>query len=155
MKTVAIIGLVLSVFASAACGSTPTAAPATATATLAPAAAASATSSERPTALPASTVAAGEVVKLAGDSFTTSDPFHIGSDTTLEITWNYKGSGPFALWLINVSEEVTDPRYDRMLITDVGGAPAGTARQAVIAGDYTLQVEQASGPWTVEIKPAP
>ena len=92
---------------------------------------------------------------MSGDTYTTSDPFHIGSDTTLKITWNYKGSGPFALWLINVSEEVTDPRYDRMLITDVGGSPAGTATQAVIAGEYTLQVEQASGPWTVEIQPAP
>jgi hypothetical protein len=97
----------------------------------------------------------GEVVKLSGDSFTTSDPFHIGSDTVLEITWNYSGNGPFALWVLNVSEEVTDPLYDRMLITDVDGPPAGTAQQAVIAGDYAVQVEQADGPWTVEIKASP
>lgn len=107
------------------------------------------------TPLPAVTLAAGEVVKLAGDTFTTSDPFHIDADTTLEITWKYTGSGPFALWVINMSAEVTDPQYDRMIITDVDGAPAGTARQAVIVGDYAVQVEQADGPWTVEIKLAP
>jgi hypothetical protein len=107
------------------------------------------------TPLPAVTTAAGEVVKLSGDTFTTSDPFHIDGATTLEITWNYTGSGPFALWLINESEEVTDPQYDRMIITDVNGAPSGTAQQAVIAGDYAVQVEQADGPWTVDIKVAP
>ncbi|MEP7356370.1 MAG: hypothetical protein ABI847_03970 [Anaerolineales bacterium] len=107
------------------------------------------------TPIPAVTMAAGEVVKLSGDTFTTSDPFHMDGAATLAITWNYTGSGPFALWLINVSEEVTDPQYDRMLITDVDGAPSGTATQAVIAGDYAVQVEQADGPWTVDIKVAP
>jgi hypothetical protein len=107
------------------------------------------------TPIPTATLGAGEVVKLSGDTFTTSDPFHIDSDIVLEIAWNYTGSGPFALWLVNVSEEVTDPQYDRMLIVDVDGPPAGSAQQAVIAGDYAVQVEQADGPWTVEIKVAP
>jgi hypothetical protein len=107
------------------------------------------------TPIPAAALGAGEVVKLSGDSFTTSDPFHIASDTVLEIAWNYTGSGPFALWLLNVSEEVTDPQYDRMLIADVDGPPSGSAQQLVIAGDYVVQVEQADGPWTVEINVVP
>jgi hypothetical protein len=139
--------------ATAACGGGPAAASPTPISSL-PATDSSPTQAVL-TPIPAATMGAGEVVKLSGDSFTTSDPFHIGSDTVLEIAWNYTGSGPFALWLINVSEEVTDPQYDRMLIADVDSPPAGTAQQAVIAGDYVVQVEQAEGPWTVEIKIAP
>jgi hypothetical protein len=150
VKIVAITTSLAILWAAAACGSSPTAAPVS---TL-PAAVSSPTQADL-TANPAATVGAGEVVKLAGDTFTTSDPFHISSDTVLEITWNYTGSGPFALWLLNVSEEVTDPQYDRMLIADVDGPPAGAAQQAVIAGDYVVQIEQANGPWTVEIKSAP
>lgn len=150
MKIVTIIASLSILCAGAACGSSPTAAPVS---TL-PATDSSPTQADL-TANPAATVGAGEVVKLSGDTFTTSDPFHISSDTVLEITWNYTGSGAFALWLVNVSEEVTDPQYDRMLIADVDGPPAGAAQQAVIAGDYVVQIEQADGPWTVEIKAAP
>ena len=50
------------------------------------------------------TVAAGEVVKLSGDSFATSDTYRFSADTTLEITWNYTGTAPFSLWLVNVSD---------------------------------------------------
>ena len=150
MKIAAILASLAILWAAAACGGSPTATPVS---TL-PAADSSPTQADL-TANPAATVGAGEVVKLAGDTFTTSDPFHISSDTVLEITWNYTGSGPFALWLVNVSEEVTDPQYDRMLIADVDGPPAGATQQAVIAGDYVVQIEQADGPWTVEIKAAP
>ena len=150
MKIVAIFASLAILWTAVACGSSPTAAPVS---TL-PAAVSSPTQADL-TPIPAATVGAGEVVKLAGDTFTTSDPFHISSDTVLEITWNYTGSGAFALWLVNVSEEVTDPQYDRMLIADVDGPPAGATQQAVIAGDYVVQIEQADGPWTVEIKAAP
>ena len=150
MKIVAKTVILATLWAAAACGSTVTVTPVS----TGPATEISPTQAVL-TPNSAATVGAGEVVKLSGDTFTTSDPFHIGSDTTLEITWNYTGSGPFALWLLNVSEEVTDPQYDRMLIADVDGPPAGTTRHAVIAGDYVLQIEQADGPWTVEIKAAP
>jgi len=71
----------------------------------------------------------------------------------LDITWNYTGTAPFALWLINVSENVTDPNYDRILVDDVTGPHAGTAKQKIIAGDWTVQVEQAAGPWAVQFTP--
>jgi len=99
------------------------------------------------------TVAAGEVVKLSGDSFATSDTYHFDADTTLEITWTYTGTAPFALWLVNVSDVVTDPNYDRVLIDDITGPHAGTTKTKIIAGDWTVQVEQGEGPWTVEFKP--
>ena len=99
------------------------------------------------------TVAAGEVVKLAGDSFTTSDTYRFNADTTLDITWNYTGTAPFALWLVNVSDVVTDPNYDRILINDVTGPHTGSSQTKIIAGDWTVQVEQGEGPWTVEFKP--
>ena len=152
MRIVNIIASLSLCLAAAACSSPTSTAP-TPASTL-PAAVSSPTDAPL-TSGPAITLGPGEVVKLSGDTFTTSDPFHIGSDTVLEITWNYSGSGPFALWVINVSEEVTDPQYDRMLIADVDSPPAGTSEQAVIAGDYAVQVEQADGPWTVEIKAAP
>ena len=88
---------------------------------------------------------------MSGDTFTTSDPFRFGADATLEITWNYTGTAPFALWLINVSVEVTDPKYDRILINDITGPHSGTATEGIIAGDWAVQVEQADGPWTVVI----
>jgi hypothetical protein len=128
----------------------PTAA-ATATASdTAPAPTASQTDSPTPPT-PAATVGTGEVVKLSGDTYTTSDPFRFDADATLEITWNYTGTAPFALWLINASAEVNDPKYDRILVTDVTGPHSGTATVGIIAGDWTLQVEQADGPWTVVI----
>ena len=98
------------------------------------------------------TVGAGEVVKLSGNSFTTSDPLGFKADTTLEVTWNYTGTSPFALWLLNVSDIVTDPKYDRILVVDVSGPHSGTAKVGIIAGDWAVQVEQAEGPWTVEVK---
>jgi hypothetical protein len=68
------------------------------------------------------------VVKLSGDSFSTSDPFRFNADTALDVTWNYTGAAPFALWLVKVSEDVTDPRYDRILVDDVTGPHAGSAK---------------------------
>lgn len=164
MKTIHFIAfLSLWVFAAACASPTPApvaatpttqaATPAASAATPAPGVASPVSASATPS--PAASAAPGEVVKLSGDTFLTSDPFRIDSDATLEITWNYTGTGPFALWLINMSEEVNDPRYDRMLITDVDGPPSGTAAQIVIPGDYVLQVEQADGPWTVNIKVSP
>ena len=88
---------------------------------------------------------------MSGDSYTTSDPFRFHADTALDVAWNYTGTAPFALWLVNVSEDVTDPRYDRILVDDVTGPHAGSAKTQIIAGDWTVQVEQAEGPWTVEI----
>jgi hypothetical protein len=118
----------------------------------APAVTASQTSSPTtPAAVP--TVGAGEVIKLSGDTYATSDPFRFDADATLEITWNYTGTAPFALWLVNASAEVNDPNYDRILITDIKGPHSGTATAGIIAGDWTVQVEQADGPWTVAIKP--
>lgn len=99
------------------------------------------------------TVAAGEVVKLFGNSFTTSDTYRFSADTTLDVSWVYTGTAPFALWLINVSENVTDPKYDRILIDDITGPHSGSAKEGIIAGDWTVQVEQAQGPWTVEFNP--
>ena len=157
MKTAhAIASLSIIMFTAAACSSpTPLPTPTPTAATGTPPPAVSSPAGATSTALAEPTAERGEVVKLSGDTFMTSDPFHIDSDTILEITWDYAGSGPFALWLISVSEEVTDPQYDRMIIADVGGAPSGTAQQPVIAGDYAVQVEQADGPWTVTIKAAP
>ena len=99
------------------------------------------------------TVAAGEVVKWSGNSFATSDTYRFSADTTLDITWNYTGTAPFALWLINASDIVTDPNYDRILVDDVSGPHAGSAKTKIIAGDWTVQVEQAEGPWTVDFQP--
>jgi hypothetical protein len=98
-------------------------------------------------------VAAGEVVKLAGNSFTTSDTYTFGADTTLDVTWNYTGTAPFALWLVNASDVVTDPNFDRILVNDVTGPHSGTSKTKIIAGDWQVQVEQAEGPWTVEFQP--
>ncbi len=106
-----------------------------------------------PSSAPIPTVAAGQVVKLAGNSYITSDPFRLTADTTLDVSWNYTGTAPFALWLVNVSENLTDPNYDRILVDDVTGPHTGTRQEKVIAGDWTVQVEQATGPWTVEFKP--
>ena len=153
MRIVAILASLSICLAAAACGGGPTAASPTPVSSL-PVTDSGPTQAVL-TPIPAATIGAGEVVKLSGDSFSISDPFHIASDTVLEIAWNYTGSGPFALWLLNMSEEVTDPQYDRMLITDVDGPPSGTAQQSVIAGDYVVQVEQADGPWTVEINVVP
>ena len=99
------------------------------------------------------TVAAGEVVKLSGSSFTTSDIYRFSADTTLDITWNYTGTASFALWLVNASDVVTDPNYDRILVNDVTGPHVGSAKTKIIGGDWTIQVEQAEGPWTVEFQP--
>src|SRR5262249_38282728 len=105
------------------------------------------------TAVPVHTVSAGEVVKLAGDSFTTSDTYRFAADTTLDVSWTYTGTAPFALWLINASENVTDPNFDRILVDDITGPHTGTAKQKIIAGDWQVQVEQAEGPWTVQFTP--
>ncbi len=96
---------------------------------------------------------AGQMVKLSGNSFYTSDPFRLNNDTILDVSWNYTGTAPFALWLINASETVTDPNFDRILVVDITGPHTGSAKKKVIAGDWTIQVEQAEGPWTVEFQP--
>jgi hypothetical protein len=149
--------------AAIACGTAPTAVPATAlvptnVAVTATGAAQTPGASASPTGAgitPDSvrTVAAGEVVKLFGNSFTTSDTYRFSADTTLDVSWVYTGTAPFALWLINVSENVTDPKYDRILIDDITGPHSGSAKEGIIAGDWTVQVEQAQGPWTVEFNP--
>jgi hypothetical protein len=100
-------------------------------------------------------MAIGQIVTLTGDSFATSDPVMLATATTLNVRWAYTGTAPFALWLINVSEVVSDPNFDRILVDDVTGPHAGSVQEKLIAGEWTLQVEQADGPWTVELKPEP
>ena len=182
MKRGKYIGWGLAVLLVAACGATPTPAPTATSAPTqpadtqpAPTAPAADTATEganpAPSATPTEvavsatptdsnitsdtvkTVAAGEVVKLSGNSFATSDTYRFAADTTLDITWNYTGTAPFALWLVNVSDVVTDPNYDRVLINDVTGPHTGASKTKIIAGDWTVQVEQGEGPWTVEFKP--
>jgi hypothetical protein len=92
------------------------------------------------------------VVKLAGDTWFNSEPIKLSADATLKITWDYTGSGPFAIWLVNTAEEVLDPAYDRILITDAAGATSGSSEHSLIAGEYELEVEMAEGPWTIEVQ---
>jgi hypothetical protein len=71
----------------------------------------------------------------------------------LDVTWNDTGTAPFAPWLVNVSENVTDPHDDRILLDDVTGLHTGSAKTKIIASEWTGQVEQAEGSWTAEFTP--
>jgi len=174
MKRGTVLSWALVLLTAAACNSTPTPAPtqlpiltappttpqtteavATATSTQATAAPTTDANPTDANITPGSvrTVAAGEVVKWSGVSFATSDIYRFSADTTLDITWNYTGTAPFALWLINASDIVTDPNYDRILVDDITGPHSGSAKTKIIAGDWTVQVEQAEGPWTVDFQP--
>jgi hypothetical protein len=99
------------------------------------------------------TISAREVVELSGNTYASSDIYRFSAETTLDITWNYTGTAAFALWLVNASENVTDPQYDRLLVDDVTGPHTGSAQAKIIAGDWTVEVEQVEGPWTVEFTP--
>lgn len=139
-------GVALLVWAAAACGSAKPSASASATPIPAPPAVAA-------TGTAAGDFAAGGGYKLAGDTWFNSEAIKLDTETTLKIAWDYKGQGPFAIWLVNTAEEVLDPNYDRILITDAPGATSGSTEQNLIPGEYELEVELADGPWTVEIRP--
>jgi hypothetical protein len=91
----------------------------------------------------------GELVKFSGDTIGISEPFHLDVTSTVDITWEYAGSGPFALWLVNDTEELTDPSLFRVLIKQAEGASAETTQFRLEPGDYHLEVELAEGQWTV------
>jgi hypothetical protein len=94
----------------------------------------------------------GELVKFSGDDTGISEPFRLDVVSTVDISWEYSGSGDFALWLVNDTEELTDPSLFRILIKQAEGASTETAQYRLEPGDYHLEVELADGPWTVLAK---
>lgn len=106
-------------------------------------------------ASPAPAQPAKVLVSFSGADSAVSDTFHLSADGAVKVSWRYTGLGHFAAWLVNVSEELSDPTYDRQLVVDVNAEAAGAASFRLIAGDYTLEVEEAAGPWTVAVEPQP
>ena len=155
MKNLRLAPVLLALLA-AACQSTGPAPTSPAPTSLAPAATASepappATSPSGAAEATDSPAGGAEVVKLAGDTYMDSEVFSLDVETALQVKWEYTGAGFFALWILNAGEEVTDPAYDRILVTQSDGATSGSADYALVPGDYLMQIEQADGPWTVEV----
>ncbi len=98
------------------------------------------------------TLAPGELVKFSGEGFAPSDTFHLDAQANVEIAWEYTGSTQFAMWLVNDTEELTDPSLFRVLIEDAPGSTSESAQFTLEPGDYHLEVEQADGPWTVTVR---
>jgi hypothetical protein len=101
-------------------------------------------------------LSAGAPLIFSGDNFTSTDPFHVAAPLKLTVAWNYTGSGQFSFWIENNSEFSTDPKYDRILIKDVSSSKtSGQSDIDLIAGDYVVNIEIASGPWqvTLTVKP--
>ena len=93
----------------------------------------------------------GELVKFSGKADGVSDLFHLAVESTVEISWQYSGSGQFALWLINESEDLTDPSLARVLIRDTVGNSSEKVQYRLTPGDYYIQVEVADGPWMIQV----
>ena len=96
----------------------------------------------------------GQLVKFSGDDSAVSDPFHLEVAASVDISWQYSGSGPFALWLVNDTEDLADPSLFRTLIKQSGGASNEATQYRLDPGDYHLEVELADGQWTVLAKAA-
>ena len=91
----------------------------------------------------------GELVKFSGDDSAISNPFHLDVASGVDISWQYAGSGRFALWLVNDTEDLADPNLFRILIKEGEGTSNETVQYRLDPGDYHLEVEWADGPWTV------
>jgi hypothetical protein len=79
----------------------------------------------------------------------------LATPTTLRVTWDHAGQGPFTVWLVNTAEEVLDPAADRIRLVDVEQPGAGSAVHRVDAGTYSVEVERAGGPWQVSVAALP
>lgn len=101
------------------------------------------------------TLAPGELVKFSGDTFAASNAFQLAEKTMVEVSWQYAGTGPFAVWLVNDSENLEDPAFARILVKDAHGASSEAVQYELIAGEYTVEIEQADGPWTVRVRLLP
>jgi hypothetical protein len=95
------------------------------------------------------------LVSFSGAASAVSDAFHLPVAGAVEVSWQYTGRGHFAVWLVNVSEALADPAYDRQLVVDTDDDTVGAAGFQLIAGDYTLEVEEAAGPWVIAVEPRP
>ncbi len=98
----------------------------------------------------------GSLLEFSGaEAVVESDSFRLAAKAMVEVSWQHAGAGPFSLWLVNVSEEQFDPAYYQILVKDTIGKTSGSARVALIAGDYVAYVERADGPWKVSVKLLP
>lgn len=152
MKSIYVSAALAALIICTACGTaTPTSLP-TQAATAAPAGtpASGSTSVATPQA---ATLASGTPLALSGDTFSTSDPFHIASPAKINVAWQYSGKGQFSVWIENNSEFSVDPKYDRILIKNIDDTQSsGQSDIDLIAGDYVVNVEIADGPWQVTVK---
>lgn len=107
------------------------------------------------TATMTATLAPGELAKFSGDTWAASSAFKLADKRMVEISWQYSGTGPFAVWLVNDSEDLEDAAFARILVKDTVGASSESVQYELIAGEYTVEIEQADGPWTVRVRLLP
>jgi hypothetical protein len=109
-----------------------------------------------PTAVSISSLSADSLLNLSGDTFLTSTPFRLDKPSKIEITWEYLGKGPLAIWLVNNNEFSGKPDYDRILIKDVDDLQtSGQSEIELIAGEFVVEVEIADGPWKITVQSKP
>jgi hypothetical protein len=95
-------------------------------------------------------------LNFSGDDFFTSNPFDLNAAGKVDIVWEYSGDGPFAFWILSNDEFSGNPKYDRILVKDVDDtASSGQTTIDLIAGNYVIEVEMASGPWQITISAQP
>lgn len=98
------------------------------------------------------TLAPGLLVSATGESSFVSDLLRRDSETTIRVEWEQSSQGLFAIWIIYESEEdLPDPDMYRILVENTVSPSSGAKTYTLPAGEWTVQVEEAHGPWKVDV----
>jgi hypothetical protein len=98
------------------------------------------------------TPATSEFMSISGTGPGSSGPFAITEKSMVRVNWQQSSIGKFLLSVVNTDSAQAGTPYGRIVFESVIGPSAMSSDYELIAGQYTISVEMADGPWKVWVQ---
>jgi len=98
------------------------------------------------------TPAAGDLISISGTGPATSEPFTITGKSMVRVNWQQSSIDRFLLAVVNTDSAQAGTPYGRIVFESVIGPSAMSSDYELIAGQYTIAVDMADGPWKVWVQ---
>jgi hypothetical protein len=98
------------------------------------------------------TPATSELMSISGSGPGSSGPFAITGKSMVRVNWQQSSTGKFVLAVINTDPAQAGTPYGRIIFESVTGPSAMVSDYELIAGQYTIAIEMADGPWKVWVQ---
>jgi hypothetical protein len=98
------------------------------------------------------TPALREILSVSKIGPGSSEPFVLSELSMIRVNWQQSSSGPFELAILNADPTQADTPYGKVVFESTTGPSARFSDYEFMAGQYTVVVEKADGPWNVWVE---